>query len=56
MKVTFDMTITLGNILQAGAMLLAVFASYVRLSNRLAVLEMRVDALWRVFMHDRAGV
>jgi hypothetical protein len=44
--VVFDSTVSLGNLLTIVATAIAVWGGYVRIRERLAILETKVDALW----------
>lgn len=46
----FDNTITLGAILQLITVLLAMWAATVRLENRIAAIETKLDPLWADFV------
>lgn len=49
----FDGTVTLGNLLSALAMVLAVYGAYSRLRERLITIETRLDPLWAEFTDRR---
>jgi hypothetical protein len=42
-----DLTITLGDLISAAAPISAVIAAYIKLSDRLRVVEIRVDLMWQ---------
>lgn len=42
----FDLTITLGNILQTVIILLAIAAGYIKLRERLVTIETKIEPLW----------
>lgn len=50
----FDPRISLGNLLQLVVLLIALGAGWGRLSSRLAVLETRVEAMWKSWVRRTA--
>ena len=48
-----DMTITLGNVIQAGVSVAGIFAAYVALRERLVRIETQLEPLWRRYMADK---
>lgn len=51
-----DMTITLGNVLQLGGMVLGVFIAYSRLREQLIAIETKLIPLWNEFTERRTIV
>lgn len=41
-----NMNVTFGDVLQIAATIVAIFIGYMRIRERLAVLETKVDAMW----------
>ncbi len=52
---TLDMTITLGNVLQIAATIVALFAAYVRIRERLITIETRLGPMWDDWLKRRHG-
>lgn len=50
-----DLTITLGNVIQAGVTVAAVLAAYIRQRDRLTAIEIKLDPLWRQFMREKGA-
>lgn len=50
----FDLTITLGNVLQTVVILLAIIAGYVRLREQLVAIQTKIEPLWDEYT-DRAA-
>lgn len=50
---TLDMTITLGNVIQTAMILGGLLAIYIKLRERLAIIETRVGPLWEEFIRRR---
>lgn len=52
----FDPTVTLGNLLTIGAFLLSLVAAWAsfraRIEARLAVIEVKLDTIWRAWVQD----
>lgn len=44
-----DMTITLGNVIQIGVIITAVYAAYSKIRERLVRIETRLAPLWREY-------
>ncbi len=45
-----DRTVTVGNILQMVVLVAAILASYVKLSNEVSAISVKVDVLWSAFV------
>ena len=50
-----EMTITLGNVLQAGATIIAILAAFFRLRERLVTIEIKLEPLWKEFERRRSA-
>ena len=48
----FEPTITLGTVLHALTMVGVMIAAYVKLSNRLTMMETKLDVMWRWWKHQ----
>jgi len=52
-QLTFDKTITLGNILVAIVVGLSILGSALHIGNRITALEVKVEAMWLIYQADR---
>lgn len=53
--VQLDMTITLGNVIQGGVTVGAVFMAYTAIRERLVRIETQVEPLWRQYMREKGS-
>lgn len=48
----FDSTVTLGNVLTAAVFIVSLVAAYAGFKARLAVIELKLDTLWRAWIRE----
>lgn len=56
MSIKFEKSINLGTIIHLVTLVVAIFATYLGISTRLTSLEVKVDAMWKLFVKDVGAV
>ncbi len=53
LALTFDLSVTLGNILEIASLIVAVWGAYLKIRERLVRIETQLDPLWKEFERRR---